>query len=72
MLKLTPEQIATTERVLKLVEGSAPPEKAPIKNELTSKPASSYTMRAISWFWPGRFAIGKLAIIGGCRTRARG
>jgi putative DNA primase/helicase len=72
MLKLTPEQIATTDRVLKLVEGSSPQEKAPIKNELTSKPASSYTMRAISWFWPGRFAIGKLAIIGGLPDKGKG
>jgi hypothetical protein len=38
---------------------------------MTAK-ASSYTMRGITWFWPNRFSIGKLALIGGCQTRARG
>ena len=27
--------------------------------ELASAKASSYKMRGITWFWPGRFALGR-------------
>jgi hypothetical protein len=40
--------------------------------ELESRAASSYTMRAISWFWPDRFARGKLGLIGGLPDKGKG
>src|SRR5262245_12313513 len=39
---------------------------------LESKPASAYSMRAIRWFWPGRFALGKLGLIGGLPDKGKG
>ena len=39
---------------------------------IQSKPASAYTMRAITWFWPDRFAMGKLALIGGLPDKGKG
>jgi putative DNA primase/helicase len=40
--------------------------------ELESNPASSYTMRALDWIWPGRFAKGKFAVIGGLPDKGKG
>jgi hypothetical protein len=57
------------EAIVKRLDGAARGGKA---DALDSKPASAYTMRAISWFWPGRFAIGKLAIIGGLPDKGKG
>ena len=34
--------------------------------------ASAYTMRAIQWFWPDRFALGKLGLIGGLPDKGKG
>jgi hypothetical protein len=39
---------------------------------LESKPASDYTMRGVVWFWPDRFAIGKIGIIGGLPDKGKG
>jgi hypothetical protein len=39
---------------------------------LESKQASAYSMRAIRWFWPGRFALGKLGLIGGLPDKGKG
>jgi putative DNA primase/helicase len=47
---------------------SAP--KAPAR--LESAAASTYTMRGIRWFWPNRFAIGKLSLLGGLPDRGKG
>jgi hypothetical protein len=39
---------------------------------LDSKKASAYAIRGISWFWPGRFALGKLGLIGGLPDKGKG
>src|SRR4051794_41011103 len=39
---------------------------------LKTAKASSYTMRGITWFWPNRFSIGKLALIGGLPDKGKG
>ena len=39
---------------------------------LESEKASAYTMRAVQWFWPGRFALGKLGLIGGLPDKGKG
>jgi hypothetical protein len=39
---------------------------------LETRPASSFKPRAISWLWPDRFALGKLALIGGMPDRGKG
>jgi putative DNA primase/helicase len=39
---------------------------------LDSKRASAYQMRGITWFWPGRFALGKLGLIGGLPDKGKG
>ena len=59
-----------------------PPPKKNARNEprrgegaatgLESKKASAYTMRAIQWFWPDRFALGKLGLIGGLPDKGKG
>src|SRR5262245_49824909 len=45
------------------------PDPSPV---LESKAASTYAMRAIRWFWPGRFALGKLGLIGGLPDKGKG
>jgi hypothetical protein len=39
---------------------------------LDSVRASQITMRAIKWFWPGRFAIGKLGLLAGLPDEGKG
>src|SRR5262245_10872058 len=39
---------------------------------LESTTASEFSMRAIRWFWPGRFALGKLGLIGGLPDKGKG
>jgi hypothetical protein len=39
---------------------------------LESAKASAYKMRAIRWFWPNRFALGKIGLIGGMPDRGKG
>ena len=39
---------------------------------LDSKKASAYAIRGINWFWPGRFALGKLGLIGGLPDKGKG
>jgi hypothetical protein len=39
---------------------------------LDSARASSFTMAAIQWVWPGRFAIGKLGVIAGLPAEGKG
>jgi hypothetical protein len=39
---------------------------------LDTAPASSYAMRGLRWFWPGRFAMGKLGLIGGLPDKGKG
>lgn len=34
--------------------------------------ATGFAMRGISWFWPGRFALGKLGLIGGLPDKGKG
>jgi hypothetical protein len=49
------------------------PKKAPSANaQLKSARASSFEMTAIQWFWPDRFAIGKLGIIVGLPDEGKG
>jgi putative DNA primase/helicase len=40
--------------------------------ELESVIASSITMRAVEWLWHSRFALGKLALIGGLPDKGKG
>jgi putative DNA primase/helicase len=47
---------------------SSPPPEAKL---ITAK-ASEYVMRGISWLWHNRFAIGKLALIGGLPDKGKG
>jgi hypothetical protein len=42
------------------------------KASLLTRKASSYTMSALDWLWPERFAIGKLGLIGGLPDRGKG
>ena len=42
------------------------------ETSLVTRKASSYTMSAIDWFWPERFARGKLGLIGGLPDRGKG
>jgi hypothetical protein len=39
---------------------------------LDSTKASAYQIRGITWFWPGRFALGKLGLIGGLPDKGKG
>ena len=39
---------------------------------LESTTASKFPMRAIRWFWPWRFALGKLGLIGGLPDKGKG
>jgi AAA domain len=42
------------------------------KSELKSAKASTYKMRGVRWFWPNRFALGKLGLIGGLPDKGKG
>jgi len=46
--------------------------KAPVTATLESKMASEFSMRAIHWFWQGRFALGKLGLVGGLPDKGKG
>jgi DNA-binding PucR family transcriptional regulator len=49
-------------------DSAAKPErKAQRKPELETTRASKFSVRAIRWFWPGRFALGKLGLVGPTR-----
>jgi DNA polymerase len=39
---------------------------------LRSARASTFTLRAVEWIWPGRFAVGKLGIIAGLPDEGKG
>src|SRR5262249_466714 len=39
---------------------------------LDSARASAYQIRGITWFWPSRFALGKLGLIGGLPDKGKG
>jgi putative DNA primase/helicase len=39
---------------------------------LESRKASTFKMRGIRWLWPGRFALGKLGLIGGLPDKGKG
>jgi len=39
---------------------------------LDSAQASTFQMRGLRWFWPGRFAMGKLGLIGGLPDKGKG
>ena len=43
-----------------------------VVSALQTAKASSYTMRGVTWFWPNRFSIGKLALIGGLPDMGKG
>ena len=42
------------------------------KAALESSTASTFTMRAVQWFWQDRFALGKLGLIGGLPDKGKG
>jgi AAA domain len=42
------------------------------ESALESTKASEFSIRAIRWFWPGRFALGKLGLIGGLPDKGKG
>jgi putative DNA primase/helicase len=75
---------ATTERNVSDFPGHRPPpnnvlsiprvekrKPSPVA-ELKTSAASSYIMRGITWFWPNRLAVGKLALIGGLPDKGKG
>jgi putative DNA primase/helicase len=39
---------------------------------ITSAKASEFEMRAVNWFWPGRFALGALSILAGLPEQGKG
>jgi DNA polymerase len=39
---------------------------------LKSARASTFTLRAVEWIWPGRFAVGKLGVIAGLPDEGKG
>jgi putative DNA primase/helicase len=47
-------------------------DRTPETAALESTKASEFSMRAIRWFWPGRFALGKLGLIGGLPDKGKG
>jgi AAA domain len=51
--------------------GSRTDTKAP-DAALGSTTASEFSIRAIRWFWPARFALGKLGLIGGLPDKGKG
>ena len=53
-------------------ESDLGPTPAAVGVRLKSVVASSVQMRAIKWMWPGRFAIGKLGLIGGMPDMGKG
>jgi hypothetical protein len=53
-------------KVIRLESKKRPPD------GLESARASTYKMRAVRWLWPGRFAIGKLGLIGGMPDMGKG
>jgi putative DNA primase/helicase len=60
-------KIGTDERVIRLRDAPAQ-----ATAELETVVASSFKMRSIRWLWPGRFAIGKLGLIGGLPDKGKG
>jgi hypothetical protein len=48
------------------------PARHQIQSSFESAAVSSYTMRGIQWLWPNRFALGKIALIGGLPDRGKG
>jgi putative DNA primase/helicase len=60
-------------------EPKAPPQPTPHvvpfprkKKGLKSAKASTHKMRGVRWFWPDRFALGKLGLIGGLPDKGKG
>ena len=54
-------------------DAAAKPErKAQPKPELETTRASKFSVRAVRWFWPGRFALGKLGLVGGLPDKGKG
>jgi putative DNA primase/helicase len=49
-----------------------PERKAQPKPELETTRASKFSVRAVRWFWPGRFALGKLGLVGGLPDKGKG
>jgi hypothetical protein len=49
-----------------------PARKAQPKPELETTRASKFSVRAVRWFWPGRFALGKLGLVGGLPDKGKG
>ena len=57
------------DNIVRLVDSATAP---PPPCELESNPASKFSIRAIQWLWPGRFALGKLGLIGGLPDKGKG
>jgi putative DNA primase/helicase len=75
----TPPVTGTTDYGFKVIEGGGnnrpggqPGYSGQAEPALDSKAASEYSIRAIQWFWPGRFALGKLGLIGGLPDKGKG
>ena len=57
------------DNIVRLVDNAGQVDKPAI---LHSARASTFSMRGIRWFWPGRFALGKLGLIGGLPDKGKG
>jgi hypothetical protein len=53
-------------------EEDAGADNTPRSDTLKSARASSFELTAIQWLWPNRFALGKLAILGGLPDQGKG
>jgi hypothetical protein len=71
-----PKQVNLTttpsSEVVSIYTGAAVNGAAKPSTELETTKASGIKMRAVSWFWPGRFALGKFAVIGGLPDKGKG
>lgn len=56
------------DNIVRLVDAATRDEQCTLR----SARASKYAMRGVRWFWPGRFAVGKLGLIGGLPDKGKG
>jgi hypothetical protein len=54
------------------LDNEAPPHQPANSSAIESALVASYEMRGVRWLWPNRFALGKIALIGGLPDRGKG
>ena len=70
--KILPFRPAMPGEQVEALEPKRSGEQTAAKPKLITLKASEYVMRGISWLWHNRFAIGKLALIGGLPDKGKG